>query len=117
MPRINRAAQFGAFRALSGYEEAIEEEGRLTDAWLEIDASKTDELNKKLNEAKEIIASRPKANVTYFVPDEKKCGGKYVEYTGFLRVIDDTLKILTFTDGTKIDFSSIFNFDCEQKKG
>lgn len=116
MPRISRAAQFGAFRALSGHEDAIREEGRLTDIWVEIDSEKTEELNTKIQEAKEIINSRPEVSVTYFVPDEKKAGGAYITYTGFLRVIDDTLKILTFTDGTKIDFSSVFDFKLHEKK-
>ena len=32
MPRINRAAQFAPFAALTGYENAIEEAGRLTES-------------------------------------------------------------------------------------
>ena len=111
MQRTNRAAQFGAFRALTGHEDAIKEEARLTETLLEIDREKTEELNRRMNDAKEIIDSRPQVTVTYFVPDEKKEGGKYVKYSGNLRVIDDTLKTLTFTDGTKISFTSIFDFN------
>lgn len=111
MPRINRAAQFGAFRALTGHEDAIKEEARLTDMFIEIDAEKTCELNNKLNEAKEQINNRPQVKVIYFVPDEKKSGGKYVSMVKNLRIIDDTQKLLTFTDGTKIPFVSIFDFE------
>lgn len=110
MPRINRAAQFGAFRALSGYEESIEEEGRLTDLWLEIDPVRTEEINRRMNEVKAILDLLPTVTVIYFVPDNKKDGGEYVTHTGKVRIIDDTLKVLTFYDGTRIDFSSIFDF-------
>lgn len=116
MPRISRAAQFGAFRALTGHEDAIKEEARLTDMWVEVDQAKTEKLNLMIKEAKEIISTRPEATVIYFVPDEKKTGGKYERYTGYLRVIDDTLKVLTFSDGTKINFSSIFDFNITEKK-
>ena len=118
MSITNRAAQFGAFRALTGHEDSIKEEARLTDTFIEIDREKAEELNLYINEAKEIIDIRPSVSVTYFIPDEKKDGGKYEKFSGFLRVIDDTLKILTFTDGTKIPFSLIVDFKLteEQKR-
>ena len=37
MSRESRAAQFGSFAALSGYEEAVNEAGRLTDQKIELD--------------------------------------------------------------------------------
>ena len=37
MPRLDRAAQFAPYSALSGYEDAVEETARLTDAKIELD--------------------------------------------------------------------------------
>jgi len=111
MPLLNRAAQFGAFRALTGHEESIKEEARLTDTQLEIGIEKTEELNLRIQVAKELLPCRPLVVVTHFVPDEKKDGGKYVKFKGNLRIIDNTLKLLIFTDGTKIPFSSLYDLE------
>ena len=115
MPRSSRAVQFGAFRALTGHEEAVAEEARLTDSFLEVSREKTELINRRMNEAKEIISQRPEVTVIHFIPDEYKSGGKYVSYTGNLRVIDDVLNTLTFVDGTKIHFSAIQGFELIKK--
>jgi hypothetical protein len=115
MPQSSRAVQFGAFRALTGHEEAISEEARLTDSFLEVSREKTVLINRRMNEAKEIISQRPEVTVVHFIPDEYKSGGKYVSYTGNLRLIDDVLHTLTFTDGTKIHFSAIQGFELIKK--
>ncbi|MBE7016022.1 MAG: hypothetical protein E7417_04285 [Ruminococcaceae bacterium] len=111
MQLINRAAQFGAFKALSGHAEALSEEARITDSWKEITQEKTDILNQRISEAKAHIDENPEVKVIYFVPDEKKDGGSYQTYIGKLRIIDDTLNILTFTNGMQIPFSQIYNFE------
>ena len=110
MSRISRAAQFGAFRALTGLEESISEEARITDIFPEINYARIERVNLLLNEAKDIIQDKPAVLVTYFVPDNKKSGGKYVNFKGNLRKIDDTQQILTFTCGTEINFSTILDF-------
>ena len=46
---INRAAQFAPFAALTGYDDAIEETGRLTTDRKEIDEYLKAEINNKLN--------------------------------------------------------------------
>ena len=114
-PQSGRAVQFGAFRALTGHEEAVAEEARLTDSFLEVSREKAELINRRMNEAKEIIAQRPIVTVVHFIPDEYKSGGKYVSYTGNLRIIDDILHTLTFTDGTKIHFSAIQSFELQKK--
>ena len=43
----DRAAQFSPFAALTGYEAAIEETGRLTDSLIELDENKKSILNEK----------------------------------------------------------------------
>ena len=115
-PRAGRAVQFGAFRALSGHEEAVAEKARLTDSFLEVSREKAELINRRMTEAKEIISQRPEVTVVHFIPDEFKSGGKYVSYTGNLRVIDDILHTLTFTDGTKIHFSAIQGFELTENQ-
>ena len=45
MSRESRAAQFGSFAALSGYEEAVNEAGRLTDQKIELDENAKEKQN------------------------------------------------------------------------
>lgn len=48
MALINRAAQFTPFAALTGYDTAIKETGRLTDERVELDEYMKADLNNKL---------------------------------------------------------------------
>ena len=45
MSRLDRAAQFAPYSALSGYEEAVEETARLTDSKIELDICLSDILS------------------------------------------------------------------------
>jgi hypothetical protein len=56
-----------------------------------------------------MIAQRPTATVTYFVPDEKKIGGAYVTIEGTVKKVDDIQKILLFMDGTRVPLSNILS--------
>ncbi len=47
MSMLDRAAQFSPFAALTGYEDAIQETGRLTDTKVEIGEEVREELNRK----------------------------------------------------------------------
>lgn len=48
MSRINRAAQFASFAALSGHDSAVKETVRLTDERVELDEHMKDILSNKL---------------------------------------------------------------------
>ena len=54
MPLINRAASFSPFAALTGYDEAVKETARLTDARIELDDSTKIILSDKLQMAMEM---------------------------------------------------------------
>lgn len=101
MSNMNRAAQFAPFAALTGYEESIEETARLTDRRIELSEYEIEELNTKLSFIQEHIKERPEVTITYFQPDERKEGGKYITVTGKVRRIDDVYKVLIF-EGEKI---------------
>ena len=48
MPRIDRAAQFAPFAALTGFEAAVREAARLTETRPELDESRKEQLNRRL---------------------------------------------------------------------
>ena len=98
MSRMNRAAQFAPFAALTGYEESIEETARLTDRRIELSEYEIEELNAKLNFIQEHIKERPEVTITYFQQDERKEGGAYLTVIGKVRRIDDANKVIIFED-------------------
>ena len=98
MSRMNRAAQFAPFAALTGYEESIEETARLTDRKIELSEYEIEELNAKLNFIQERIKERPEVTITYFQPDERKEGGAYITVTGKVRRIDEVNRVVVFED-------------------
>ena len=90
MSAYERAAQFSSFNALAGYEEMVEEEAREVGAEIQLSEIEMDELNFKFNLLSNMIedGKKPAVVITYFVPDEKKCGGKYVTSEEKIRTID-----------------------------
>lgn len=104
----DRAAQFSPFAALTGYEDAVVEAARLTDRRQELDEEQAALLEQQLSLLTETVKDRPEIMVTYFLPDARKSGGKYVTVQGTLRRIDETEKTLIFTDGRRIAIRDIF---------
>lgn len=104
----DRAAQFSPFSALTGHEEAIKEAARLTDARIELDEDRKNRMNEKLQMILERKEKYPEINILYFVPDVKKEGGSYVNYTGRLKRIDEYEKVLVMIDGVRIEIDQIY---------
>lgn len=111
MSMHDRAAQFASFSALAGYDAKIRETARVTDKKIELSEYEIEIINSQLNTIRGNIRQRPKVNVTYFVNDEKKQGGEYIDYTGDVRHINDAEHTLTFTDETKIKFDDILKIE------
>lgn len=111
MPILDRAAQFSPFAALTGYEDAIEETRRLTDAWVELDENVTSVINGKLQIIAEQIAMKkhPDVTITYFVPDanKDKNGGAYRSATGVVKKVDEIGHALILENGTTIAIDRI----------
>lgn len=114
---LDRAAQFSPFAALTGYEDAIQETGRLTDTKVEIGEEVREELDRKQQYLQDIIADRPEITITYFVPDERKAGGSYTSHTGSLKRIDYYERVFVLTDGTKIPLDEIADIESECFRG
>ncbi len=113
MPFMNRAAQFSAFAALDGYDAAIKETSRLTDAFIELDEYQKEYLDKQLLLIREHLKDTPKIEVTYFKPDEKKNGGAYLTFCGHAKYIDEYNRRILFTDKTALLIEHIYSISGE----
>lgn len=102
-----RSAQFAPFATLTGYSDAIKEIARLTDDRIEFDEDLKTIIDNKLQMIQEKISLNPKVSITYFVPDKKKSGGKYVTIIGNVKKIDRHNKVVVFTDKTSIPINEI----------
>lgn len=111
MSMTERAAQFGAFRALTGYEEAIAETARLTEEKTELDEYAMAEINAKLNYINDNPSAAREVTVTYFVPDARKSGGAYAEKCGAVRRICEVTGRLVFEDGEEIPTDEIVSVE------
>ena len=113
MPMSDRAAQFAPFAALTGYDAAIKETGRLTDERIELDVEALSALDMKYQLLMEALDEAPEVTITYFQPDERKAGGKYVSAAGAVKKIDDFERRITMRDGTRIPTDDVLSIDGE----
>ena len=113
MPMSDRAAQFAPFAALTGYDAAIKETGRLTDERIELDVEALSALDMKYQLLMEAHDDAPEVTITYFQPDERKAGGKYVSAVGAVKKIDDFERRITMRDGTRIPMNDVLSIDGE----
>lgn len=109
MTMIDRAAQFSPFAALTGFDAAIQETGRLTDGFIDLDADSIAMLDHKLRRIAQQLDKHPEITVTYFIPDERKSGGKYGNVTGRVKTIDLYEKAIRMEKGTIIPFERIYD--------
>ena len=107
MPIADRAAQFSPFAALTGYDAAIAETGRLTDAKLELDEQTRSMLDEKLQLLQLSLEQNPTVEVSYFHADEKKAGGTYEQKRGVIKKIDTYAHAIVFDDGVRIAIDDI----------
>ena len=107
MSNADRAAQFSPFSALTGYEELIEETGRLTEERRELSESRQEELDRKLSILQEVQNEGVTVSVVFFVEDEYKEGGHYTVHTGILKQVNTEEQYLKMKDGKRILFMDL----------
>ena len=109
MPMSDRAAQFAPFAALTGYDSAIKETGRLTDERIELDEEALAALDRKYQLLIEALDDAPEVTIIYFQPDERKAGGQYVSATGTVKKVDTFGRRILLQDGTRIPLDSVYD--------
>ena len=117
MPLSDRAAQFAPFAALSDHSAALAETARLTDQRMELDKDARAALDLKQQLLLERIKERPEITVTWFQPDAKKDGGRYIVSTGRLKRIHEADQVLILADGLRIPIGDIVELESECIRG
>ena len=110
MPRLNRAAQFAPFAALTGYDGLIREAERFTDEERDLDEAAKEELNDRLVFLLKELPSPP-AVFTYFVADGKKEGGAYHTETARVIKYDALSRLLTLEGGKTVSLSDLLRIE------
>ena len=113
MSLADRAAQFSPFAALTGFDAAIAETGRLTEQRLALEEFPKNMLDQKQQYLAELLPLQPEITVTYFLPDDRKSGGSYNQAVGHLKKIDPYQRILIMTDGRCIPLDDITDIDSD----
>ena len=114
MSRIDRAAQFSPFAALTGYDAVITETGRLTDSSVELDESRKEVLNERLRYVLSVLSQQPRVRITYFREDDRKAGGAYVTVSGRVKKVDAYDHTVILTDGRVIPMENVRDLEVEE---
>ena len=110
---MDRAARFAPFAAITGYEEMVLEEARVTEERIDLDEGALSLLNEKLNMIQEFLDEEPEVTITYFEPDKRESGGAYVSVTGIVKRIDEYEHIVLMNDGKRIPIGEIYDVQSE----
>lgn len=113
MSMQDRAAQFSPFAALTGYDAAVKEAARLTDSRTELSDEELSILNIKFQILLDHLREKPNVSFTYFKPDEKKSGGKYVTLRGIVKKADTFKRLVVMQDDTGIPMDDILDIEGE----
>ena len=109
MSKENRAGQFSAFAALTGYDDTISEASRRVEDPITLAEDSLFLLQQKFSVLLENLSNHPEVKVYYFEKDLKKEGGSYQTYCGKIKKIDFISQEIVFEDSKKIYFSQIMD--------
>ena len=97
--------------SLTGYEEIVKEESRLTEQRVELDEEELERLDQSLQYLKKRLQddreTNPDMKITYFCADQKKEGGQYRTVQGKVRRIRQYEKAVELEDRTAIPIKDI----------
>ena len=110
MADVDRAAQFAPYVALSGFEDEVNEEARITEKRRFLDESEIERIDEKFRMLS-ALGEEYERRVTYFVNDNKKSGGAYHDKIGRVRKIDSCTGRIIFTDGTNIPINTVTDIE------
>lgn len=115
-PRMSiesRSAQFAPFAALTGHNDAIKETERLTTKRIELSDFDKELINNKLLLIDKLKSEKPLITFTYFIYDNKKSGGKYIDITGIVKRIDLINSIIYLTNNVNIPIDEILDINAD----
>lgn len=107
MSNYDRAAQFAPFAALTGYDDAVTEEARFTDALPALDDEQKSIIDRRLRRIRETIAEHPTVRLTVFVPDPRKNGGAYEEICAPAVKLDEYSRTIILEGGRQVPIDLI----------
>lgn len=108
-----RSAQFAPFAALTGYEGQVKETARLTDKRIELDEEMKLMLDMKIQIINEMLLNKPELEITYFIPDSKKEGGRYETIINNVKKVDNYNEQIIMQNDLKIDIKEIIDIKGE----
>ncbi|MDY6323401.1 MAG: hypothetical protein SPL30_10925 [Succinivibrio sp.] len=107
MSIADRAAQFLPFDALTGFDEAVDETARLTADGPELGEDTLIRLDEKIQCLLSKGLPSPEIEITVFVPDERKAGGRYLRVRGKVRRLDPIAGELILESGQQLELKKI----------
>lgn len=113
MPLLSRAAQFSSFAALTGFDAAVSETARLTETRVELDRDALDALDGTIRALSEASAAggAPEAEFRFFVPDERKDGGRYETLRGAVEKVDAYERRIVLSNGRRLSLEDIVSIE------
>ena len=108
-----RSAQFAPFAALTGYDGQVKEKARLKDKRIELEEEVKLILDMKIQVIQEMLSNRPKVEITYFIPDTKKDGGKYETIVNNVKKIDNYNGQIIMQNDLIIDIKDIVDINTD----
>ena len=101
MSMQSRAAQFAPFAALRGQKEGYEEVRRIVEPKRILTEAQKEQIDQNLQWIFANISNHSKIEVTYFIPDLHKAGGRYETYKRKIKSIDQKKKEIVFMDNKR----------------
>ena len=114
MSLYNRAAQFSSYKALSGYEDMVAEEARITDQAIELSEEQKDLLGEKLDLISDVVqdGGNPQIIFTVFEPDKRKTGGRYLEISDQVKKVDPVTRTVILKSVKEVSgVNNVISFD------
>ena len=109
-----RGAQFSPFAALTGFDAAIEESGRMTEEKIELDEGGKELLDQQMHSVLERLEEKPRVSILWFSYDDRKAGGAYVRTTGHVQKMDACNGKLLLAEGQVIPLAEIYAITLEE---
>ena len=115
MPVRDRAAQFAPFAALTGFDDAIGETGRVVEQPIILAQDALEELDAAIRKIQDTIETQPEAEVVWFRPDSRKAGGCIHSARGRVKQVDIPGQLLLFADGRSVPLKEITSIRLEEE--